>query len=155
LARLPAVGPEVEMTLERAVSQLRHCEPIGFERMSEYATADLAYDRPEEPELHHVVAAALPGPLPAVYRLIGGPSDYACHDRMGRSTEKEETMNWSKIIRRFVAIVVASALGAGLMAAFVDESAGWSDNVGFGLFLMAIGVGTVTMTFCHRVQTSR
>ena len=29
--------------MERAVSQLREGEPIRFERISEYATADLAY----------------------------------------------------------------------------------------------------------------
>jgi ketosteroid isomerase-like protein len=34
---------QVEKTLERAVSQLREGEPIRFERISEYATADLAY----------------------------------------------------------------------------------------------------------------
>jgi ketosteroid isomerase-like protein len=33
----------VEPTLERAVSQVREGEPIRFERISEYATADLAY----------------------------------------------------------------------------------------------------------------
>jgi ketosteroid isomerase-like protein len=34
---------QVEMTLERAASQLREGEPIRFERVSGYATADLAY----------------------------------------------------------------------------------------------------------------
>lgn len=41
---LPARGwSEVEKTLERAVSQIRDGEPHRFERISEYATADLAY----------------------------------------------------------------------------------------------------------------
>jgi ketosteroid isomerase-like protein len=41
---LPARGwNEVEKTLERAASQLREGEAIRFERISEYATADLAY----------------------------------------------------------------------------------------------------------------
>jgi ketosteroid isomerase-like protein len=40
----PARGwNQVEKTLERAASQLREGEPIAFERISEYATADLAY----------------------------------------------------------------------------------------------------------------
>jgi ketosteroid isomerase-like protein len=40
----PAHGwSQVEATLERAVAQLREGEPIRFERISEYATADLAY----------------------------------------------------------------------------------------------------------------
>jgi ketosteroid isomerase-like protein len=40
----PARGwDEVEKTLERAVSQLRDGEPHRFERISEYATPDLAY----------------------------------------------------------------------------------------------------------------
>lgn len=40
----PARGwAEVEKTLDRAVSQLRDGEPHRFERISEYATADLAY----------------------------------------------------------------------------------------------------------------
>jgi ketosteroid isomerase-like protein len=40
----PARGwKEVEKTLERAASQLREGEAIGFERISDYATADLAY----------------------------------------------------------------------------------------------------------------
>ncbi len=40
----PARGwNQVEKTLERAVAQLREGEPIRFERISEYATADLAY----------------------------------------------------------------------------------------------------------------
>ncbi|MDQ3931985.1 MAG: nuclear transport factor 2 family protein [Actinomycetota bacterium] len=40
----PARGwHQVEKTLERAVSQLREGEPIRFERISQYATADLAY----------------------------------------------------------------------------------------------------------------
>lgn len=34
---------QVEKTLERAASQLREGEAIGFERISEYATTDLAY----------------------------------------------------------------------------------------------------------------
>lgn len=40
----PARGwDQVEETLERASSQLRDGEPNRFERISEYATADLAY----------------------------------------------------------------------------------------------------------------
>jgi ketosteroid isomerase-like protein len=40
----PARGwDEVEKTLDRAVSQLRDGEPHRFERISEYATPDLAY----------------------------------------------------------------------------------------------------------------
>jgi ketosteroid isomerase-like protein len=40
----PARGwANVEETLERAVAQLRHGSPIRFERISEYATPDLAY----------------------------------------------------------------------------------------------------------------
>ena len=40
----PARGwNQVEETLERASSQLREGEPTRFERISEYATADLAY----------------------------------------------------------------------------------------------------------------
>lgn len=40
----PARGwDEVEKTLDRAASQLRDGEPHRFERISEYATADLAY----------------------------------------------------------------------------------------------------------------
>jgi ketosteroid isomerase-like protein len=34
---------QVEPTLERAVSQLREGQPLRFERISEYATEDLAY----------------------------------------------------------------------------------------------------------------
>ena len=43
------VGPpvrgweQIEKTLERVASQVREGEPIHFERISEYATADLAY----------------------------------------------------------------------------------------------------------------
>ena len=43
------VGPaargweQVEKAMERAVSQLREGEPLDFERISDYATADLAY----------------------------------------------------------------------------------------------------------------
>jgi ketosteroid isomerase-like protein len=41
---LPARGwNEVEATLERAAAQLRDGEPHRFERISEYASADLAY----------------------------------------------------------------------------------------------------------------
>jgi len=40
----PALGwNQVEATLDRAASLLREGEPISFERISEYATADLAY----------------------------------------------------------------------------------------------------------------
>jgi ketosteroid isomerase-like protein len=40
----PARGwSQVEAALERAVAQLREGEPIHFERISEYATPDLAY----------------------------------------------------------------------------------------------------------------
>jgi ketosteroid isomerase-like protein len=40
----PARGwSEVEKTLERAVAQLREGEPCGFERITGYAAADLAY----------------------------------------------------------------------------------------------------------------
>src|SRR6266436_1420565 len=40
----PARGwSQVEKTLEHAAAQLREGEAIGFERISEYATADLAY----------------------------------------------------------------------------------------------------------------
>ena len=40
----PARGwNQVEATLDRAASLLREGEPISFERISEYATADLAY----------------------------------------------------------------------------------------------------------------
>src|SRR5437763_13223042 len=40
----PARGwDQLEAALERAVAQLREGEPIRFERISEYATADLAY----------------------------------------------------------------------------------------------------------------
>src|SRR5688572_13146857 len=40
----PAHGwNRVEETMERAASLLRDGEPIAFERISEYATADLAY----------------------------------------------------------------------------------------------------------------
>ena len=40
----PARGwTQVEQTMERAASQLREGEPTRFERISDYATADLAY----------------------------------------------------------------------------------------------------------------
>jgi len=40
----PARGwSDVEKTLERAASLIREGEAIGFERISEYGTADLAY----------------------------------------------------------------------------------------------------------------
>ena len=40
----PARGwTQVEQTMERAASQLREGEPLRFERISNYATADLAY----------------------------------------------------------------------------------------------------------------
>ncbi len=40
----PARGwSQVEKTMERAVAQLREGEPVRFERISEYATPDLAY----------------------------------------------------------------------------------------------------------------
>jgi hypothetical protein len=54
-------------------------------------------------------------------------------------------VNWSKVIRHMVAVVVASAIPVGLTAVF----AGWSDALGLGLFLVAIGVGIVTMAHCH------
>lgn len=54
-------------------------------------------------------------------------------------------MNWSKVIRHYVAVVAASVIPVGLAAAF----AGWSDALGLGLFLIAIGVGIVTMAHCH------
>ena len=54
-------------------------------------------------------------------------------------------MNWSKVLRHCVAVVVASAIPIGFAAVF----AGWSDALGLGLLLIAIGVGIVTMVHCH------
>lgn len=53
----PARGwSQVEKTMERAVAQLREGEPVRFERISEYATPDLAYI--VEIELTRVKSAA-------------------------------------------------------------------------------------------------
>jgi hypothetical protein len=57
-------------------------------------------------------------------------------------------MNWSKIIRQIIAVVVASAIPVGLTAAFV----GWSDGLGLGLFLAVMGVGIATMVHFHRFE---
>jgi len=54
-------------------------------------------------------------------------------------------MNWSKVIRSIVAVVLASAIPVGLAAVF----AGWSDALGLGLFLIASTVAIVTMAHCH------
>jgi hypothetical protein len=70
------------------------------------------------------------------------------NDRTGRSTAKEETVNWRKVFRHIVAVVVASAIPVGLAALF----AGWSDALGLGLFLIASGVGIVTMVHCHESE---
>jgi hypothetical protein len=54
-------------------------------------------------------------------------------------------MNWNKVIRHYAAVVAASAIPIGFAAVF----AGWSDALGLGLFLIATGVGIVTMAHCH------
>ena len=54
-------------------------------------------------------------------------------------------MNWNKVLRHCVAVVVASAIPIGVAAVF----AGWGDALGLGLLLIAIGVGIVTMVHCH------
>ena len=54
-------------------------------------------------------------------------------------------MYWSRVIRHSIAVAVASAIPIGLTAAF----AGWSDALGLGLFLVASGIGIVTMVHCH------
>jgi hypothetical protein len=54
-------------------------------------------------------------------------------------------VNWNKVIRHYVAVVAASAIPIGLAAIF----AGSSDALGLGLFLIATGVGIVTMVHCH------
>jgi hypothetical protein len=66
--------------------------------------------------------------------------------------EKGGTMNWSRIIRRFAAIAVASTLGVVAAATFAGESWTWSDRLGFGVFLITIGVGTLTMVWGHRLH---
>jgi hypothetical protein len=63
----------------------------------------------------------------------------------GGRREKEDTVNWNKVIRHIVAVVLASAIPIGLAVVF----AGWSDALGLGLFLIAVGVGIVTMVHCH------
>jgi hypothetical protein len=54
-------------------------------------------------------------------------------------------VNWNKVIRQYVAVVAASAIPIGFAAVF----AGRSDALGLGLFLIASGVGIVTMAHCH------
>jgi hypothetical protein len=61
-------------------------------------------------------------------------------------------MNWSRIIRRFAAIAVASAVGALVVGAFAGEAWTWSDRLGFGAFLSALAVGAVTMVWGHRMH---
>lgn len=54
-------------------------------------------------------------------------------------------MNWSRIIRQTLAVVVASAIPVGVTTAF----AGWSDGLGLGALLIAIGIGIVTIVHLH------
>jgi hypothetical protein len=54
-------------------------------------------------------------------------------------------VNWSKVFRHSVAVVVASAIPVGFAIVF----AGWSDALGLGAFLIAIGIGFVTMAHVH------
>ncbi len=61
-------------------------------------------------------------------------------------------MDWSRIIRRVGAILVLSAFGALLAAAFAGESWTWSDRIGFSAFLVAIGALTTTMVWGHRLH---
>jgi hypothetical protein len=61
-------------------------------------------------------------------------------------------MNWGKIVRRFAAVVLASALAVLATGAIADEPLTWGDRFGLGLFLMTVGVGIVTMASCHRMQ---
>ena len=57
---------------------------------------------------------------------------------------------------RFVASAVLAILScAALMAAaaIFDDTFGWDDAFGFGVFLGALGVGTVVTRYAHRLQT--
>ncbi len=58
-------------------------------------------------------------------------------------------MTWSRIIRRFAAVVLASALGAVAVVALAGDAWTWSDRLGFGLFVIVIGLGTITMVWGH------
>jgi hypothetical protein len=61
-------------------------------------------------------------------------------------------MSWNRGIRGFAAIVLASALGALAAAAFAGESWTWSDRLGFGAFLITVGLGAVSMVWGHRLH---
>jgi hypothetical protein len=61
-------------------------------------------------------------------------------------------MSLSRGIRGFVAIVVTSALGALAAAALAGESWTWSDRLGFGAFLITVGLGAVSMVWGHRLH---
>jgi hypothetical protein len=61
-------------------------------------------------------------------------------------------MTWSRGIRNFAAIVLASALGALVAAAFAGDSWTWTDRLGFGAFLITVGLGAVTMVWGHRMH---
>jgi hypothetical protein len=61
-------------------------------------------------------------------------------------------VNRSHIIRRFAAILLGSALGALVAAAFAGDSWSWSDRFGFSAFLVSVGVLVVTMIWGHRLH---
>jgi uncharacterized membrane protein (DUF485 family) len=61
-------------------------------------------------------------------------------------------MNWNRIARRFAVILVVSALGALVAAAFAGDSWTWSDRLGFGAFLITFGLGAITMVWGHRIH---
>lgn len=61
-------------------------------------------------------------------------------------------MTTSFVVRRVTAIFLAPLLAVALTSAVADESFGWSDRLGLGVFLVAIAVGTVTMISCHKMR---
>jgi hypothetical protein len=60
-------------------------------------------------------------------------------------------MSWTNITRHIAAVVLAGAIPVALTTAFA-ESAGWSDRLGLGLFLMTISVWVITTVHCHRME---
>jgi hypothetical protein len=66
--------------------------------------------------------------------------------------EKGGVMTWSHIIRLFAAVVLASALAAFTAALLAGDAWSWSDRMGFGAFLIAVGVLTATMVWGHRMH---
>jgi hypothetical protein len=61
-------------------------------------------------------------------------------------------VNWNRAIRRVAAIAVASALSAVVVASLAGDAWTWSDRLGFGAFAIALGLGTLTMVWGHRMN---